>query len=74
MDDEIVKFLGKPDEQGELRDMGFAWEIDYHVQSKWINVIYYIYLISYIYVILGRYIKCEKIIYYILHYYIIYSK
>jgi len=24
MDDEIVQFLGKPDEQGELRDMDFA--------------------------------------------------
>ena len=24
MDDEIVKFMGKPDEQGELRDMDFA--------------------------------------------------
>ena len=33
-DDEIVQFLGKPDEQGELRDMDFAWEIDYHEQSK----------------------------------------
>ena len=34
MDDEMVQFLGKPDEQGELRDMDFAWEIDYHEQSK----------------------------------------
>ena len=24
MDDEIVKFMGKPDEQGELREMDFA--------------------------------------------------